>query len=325
MAAVVQTMVDEKIGPGQRRKDFNNKFLEVSGFSGSITSVRTIIDAIIICLNIAGLQPGDGVIISALSPSYYKKALKIANLKPIIVDVSEDNAILSYEAASEYFEKAKIILMHEPSGNIILDDSFQDCPLPIIEDISESFLSNLYERKAGSIGSYIIYALEEESLVSSAGGALVISKKSSDSKALRDQSSDEIALCDLNAALAYIQVSSINLQLERRMGFYKKFYEALNKTNHKLLGINSLEYQNVSSGFCILTNKKCDDVMNFAKAKKIKTEKKFKNVVIDFSLPSSDKYKVAKSFYYRSVNFPLYPFLHKEEVDLLYKVISNLP
>ena len=69
MDAVLQTMVDEKIGPGERRRDFLKLFAQHLNLKDGITD-RSYPSALATALKAVGVKEGDKVIVSVLSPRY---------------------------------------------------------------------------------------------------------------------------------------------------------------------------------------------------------------------------------------------------------------
>ncbi len=324
MASVIEALASDIIGPGEKRKKFETNFFELFDFSGSITSFRTVCDALKVALTLCEVKENSKVIISALSPFYYKEVIKSLNAEPIIVDVDKNNGLLSYEKASEHFDACDAIIFYEPFGNIPINDVWDDLDIPIIEDISESLLCEYEERKAGSIGTYIIHSLEAESLVSAGGGCVLISKKNERSL-LNKSTPKEIALCDMNAALAVVQISKLKDNTQRRNEIFKEYVNSVSKGQHRVFGISSADYFNSGYGFCLLTKNKNDDIIKFAKKYKIEAKMPFKDRVITFNEETSDKYMNAKSLYFKTVAFPLYPYLRNNEKSEIIKILSHLP
>ena len=75
MDAVLQTMVDEKIGPGERRRDFLKQFAQYVDLKDGITD-RSYPSALATALKAVGVKAGDKVIISVLSPEIYRTVIE---------------------------------------------------------------------------------------------------------------------------------------------------------------------------------------------------------------------------------------------------------
>ena len=138
MDAVLQTMVDEKIGPGERRKDFLRQAASRLGLKGGV-SERSYPQALVKALKAVGVKEGDQVIASVLSPEIYKSVVESLGASLLLCDVSAEDGCLSLESVSRAFEKGgSAILLHEPIGQIPTSlDGVRDLRLPIVEDISQ--------------------------------------------------------------------------------------------------------------------------------------------------------------------------------------------
>ena len=88
MDAVLQTMVDEKIGPGERKKEFLKAFAAYTGKKDGI-ALRSYLDAIIASLRALGLEEGDSVLVSVLTPRIYLEAFRRTGVKPVLIDSDE--------------------------------------------------------------------------------------------------------------------------------------------------------------------------------------------------------------------------------------------
>jgi dTDP-4-amino-4,6-dideoxygalactose transaminase len=80
MDAVLQTMVDEKIGPGDRKKEFISSFCNTVGKKFGL-ALRSYNDMIASSLSSLGVEEGDSVILSVLTPKVYLDVLKSNKIK----------------------------------------------------------------------------------------------------------------------------------------------------------------------------------------------------------------------------------------------------
>lgn len=332
MASVLHTLVDENIGPSDQRKEFHSKFAELLNLtSTSVTTFRTLVDALTNALKLCEVGENDKVIVSALSPFYYKTVINSLNAKMVVIDVNIDTGLIDLEEAEKHYQDAKAMILFEPCGNIFTNNELDECPITIIEDISQSILSTKEKEdgtvvKAGDVGQYLIYSLESDSLVTAAGGAVLVSKKYEDRKNLRLSSYSEIALCDVNAVLALVQLTKLNENHQSRQEIFQEYQkEALVKNSHRSFGINGTDYKNSCTVFSVLTKGKSDEAMSYAKKSLIEVERTFNNRVIDLETNTSDKYSNAKSLYLRTISFPVYPFLQQAEKATIIKILTYLP
>ena len=147
MDAVLQTMVDEKIGPGERKKEFLRVFSIFLGKSDGI-ALRSYLDAISAALIASDVHEGDGVIISVLSPKIYLEAFRRLGVKAVLVDTDEFG-LLDLQDAAKHLEEAKAILSFEPVCQMPQSyESIKSLGLPVIVDVSES-LGSKFEDESG--------------------------------------------------------------------------------------------------------------------------------------------------------------------------------
>jgi dTDP-4-amino-4,6-dideoxygalactose transaminase len=82
MDAVLTTMVEDKIGPGERGRLLLHTAKEHFNFDYAL-ALRSPAVALQLALKALNAEAGQGVIISALSPSYYIHVLKDMQLTPV--------------------------------------------------------------------------------------------------------------------------------------------------------------------------------------------------------------------------------------------------
>src|SRR5574344_2220715 len=87
MDAVLQTMVDEKIGPGERRKQFLKLMAEYLNLKDGI-AVRSYTDALRAAITALCLESGDSIAVSVLSPEIYRTVINDLGYKMILLDIS---------------------------------------------------------------------------------------------------------------------------------------------------------------------------------------------------------------------------------------------
>ncbi len=328
MDAVLQTMVDERIGPGVRKNTFLKQFCELIKTKGGV-ALRSYIDAIRISLLALKLPSGASIGMSILSPSCYLVVLKELGYQPMFGDIDSENGCLSEKEALRLVEQGcQALLVHEPMGQIPYGIEYTQCNVPVIEDISQSLESRYEERKAGSWGDLIICALEEDGVVSTAGGAVLSSAAERYAFAIEaciDEIQPYVELPDMNAALGSIQLANLEEQLTKRRELYSFFSKSLMKTQHRLYGINTLDFQPNGYGFCTVLDSKAEDAIKFAAKYQVSARKTFQDTVGSAYSDCFDLFPQALPALLRAISLPLYPFLKQSDVELLMKVISHLP
>lgn len=326
MDAVLQTMVDEKIGPGERKRAFVSSFCSFLGLSYGI-SLRTYNDMIQASLTALNIQSGDSVILSVLTPRVYLDVFKRLGVKPILVDV-DDSMMVSAENSKKYIDQAKAIVYYEPLCQI--PSSFEEIKslnLPIIEDISESVGSSYGDIKAGMLGDIVICSTEEDNIISTAGGAVAMTNSEEFYENMRKylgSSSSYLELPDMNAALGIVQLSNLENLISRRSNIYRIYSQAVMKSNCKMFGSRAVEFKPNGAGFAVIVNSRPDETVEFAKKYQITVKKTFSHSIGSRYMDRFDLYPKAIPALTRAISFPLYPFLQGSDIDTIQKVLSHI-
>lgn len=326
MDAVLQTMVDEKIGPGERRKQFLKLMAEYLNLKDGI-AVRSYTDALRAALTALALNEGDSVGVSILSPEIYRVVLSDMNLKMVLLDISSEDGCISAEEVTKA-EGLKAILLHEPLSQLPVSFSEATLSIPIIEDITQSIGSSYKKLQAGTIGNIVVCALEEESLISTGGGAVVLSKKSEYIEIIKKYArryDPYFELADMNAALGIVQLTNCEENLKKRRELYNLFTQAAMKSDVKLFGMRNLDFLSSGYSFPIIANSKPDDLISFAAKYTVSAKRSFTTSVGINYQDKFDLYPNGVIPLSRGVSFPLYPFLQPKETEAIIKVLSHLP
>ena len=328
MDAVLQTMVDERIGPGERKNEFLKQFCTYIG-AGEGIALRSYPDALRASLLTLSLPPGAKVGVSVLSPSLYALIAKEMQLELVLGDIDEESGCLSQEEATRLVEEgAQALLIHEPMCQIPLHCEYRSLGVPVIEDISQSLGSCFDDERAGGFGDLVVCALEEDAVVSAAGGAVLAIMHGDYQKtlsALFREYREYVELPDMNAALGLIQLSHLDDHLSKRREFYTLFSNALLKTEHKLYGIGNIDFKPNGYGFCVVLDSRAEDAIKFANKYQVSAQKTFSDTLAKGYSDRFDLFPKALPPHLRGISLPLYPFLKQSDTELLMKVISHLP
>ncbi len=328
MDAVLQTMVDEKIGPGERKKEFLRAFAAYIGRKDGI-ALRSYPDVIVSALHALQVEEGDSVLISVLSPRIYLEAFRRAGVKPVLIDTDEMGLPSMEDAAAKLGENPKAIIYYEPVCQIPESfESVKELGLPVIEDISQS-LGSVYgdETRAGMCGDVVISEFEENGVVSTGGGAAAVSSDEGIIERLKKDAaagSPFIDLPDMNAALGIVQLAKVDTLIARRNELYRLFTQAQMKSNSRLFGSSSPTFMANGFGFSVVVNTKPDDAMAFAEKHGVSSRRTFTSSI---GVKYQDKYERfpnAIAPITRGISFPLYPFLSKSEIESIQRVVSHL-
>ncbi len=329
MDAVLQTMVDEHIGPGERKKEFLKQLQVFIGATAGGVALRSYVDALRISLQMCNVGEGSLIAVSALSPSIYASVAESLGATLLPGDIDSKTGCLSYESAVALREQgAQVILLHEPSGMIPYGADFSSLGLKVVEDVTQSLGSSYETSQAGSWGDVVVCAFEEDGIVSTGGGAAIAFRDAAFRPVLKDLLGDDrtyLELPDMNAALGIVQLATLGQQIERRRELYRQFRQSLLKTPHKPFGISDIEYDGNGYRFSVVLDSKVDDAMKFATKYQISSERTFAGCIGEPFQDRFDLFPNAIVCMMRGLSFPIYPFLTRTDVEMLQKVISHLP
>ena len=327
MDAVLTAMVEDKIGPGDRARLLIQTAKENLRFDYAL-ALRSPVTALYFALKALKAQPGQGVIISALSPRYYVQVIEDFQLTPLFCDVSFDFPCMSRGtiektlAAKSADLEVCCIILHHTLGFLPDTAGIAELGLPVIEDISQSY-GTLSSPVHGVFG---ILGLEERDMLTSGGGALLCAMNRREGTVLRTFASvpNEYCLPDINAALAIVQFKEWLRNVERRgeiAGVYTR--SSLRARHKRFVPLAEGQYNNYAFPLVLETGLK--DVVAYARKKEIVVESAFENSLAGAGICEPQRCPVSHSLSLRTVLFPLYPRLRSQEAERVSKLIMTLP
>lgn len=337
MYSVLETMAEERIGSGEKEAELCFSFASFLRCRKAYT-FRTYTDGIFRALHILGVTKDSVVAVSALAPYVYYAILKKIGCRVVFADVEEENGLPGSEEILR--SGAEFFILYDSAASIAAfynrDTTFYQkteySGVKILEDVTESVgsyidKSDLY---AGSFGDVVLCAMEDNSVVSSAGGCVLGVK---DVAGLSESDEEDggflssyTRLTDLNASLALIQLQNIELDSEKRRSILSAYISNFKSSGSRRFGISSTEYTSNGSRFPVFMGSKPDDFILFAKKKGVPLVKTFENSIIaHLDAKYYQELPKSASYYSRTVSFPIYPFLRAQDIDIISKTIGALP
>ncbi len=327
MDAVLTCMVSDSLAHGEQARRLASEAASYLGLAGGI-ALREHSRAVHLALDAMAIGPGSKVVISPLAPAFYADVMAERELVPLYVDVNAENGALSAPEAERLLGEQPAAMIVTTSVGFTPDmEALAALGVPLIEDISTSFGANVGERRCGSYGRYAIVGLEQEDIITSGGGALLLAAGKKELAELRQVTQSlphSYLLADMNAALGLIQLGAVEQFIQRRKEIAQVYQQALMKTRHKgLVPIGDSE--NIWFSFPVLLSGGMKEVVQYARKKGVETVAGFQGTIasrLDFEnaqLPN------ARALFLRCVLFPLYPSLGRQNSAHVAKVLSTLP
>jgi dTDP-4-amino-4,6-dideoxygalactose transaminase len=338
MTAVLTALVDEKIGPGDGSAQFSAFAKEKIGFEYCL-ALRSPAIALYQALKMLNLSPGDGVLLSGLSPLYYNIVLAELGLKPVFADVSESTACIEAETLERVSDPYKVVVLHHPLGFLTDTGIFADSgvPIPIIEDVSTAFGSGFEKvREDGETGeeterekpvaTFTILGLEERDMITAGGGALLFAMERRNAAVLRNTGGlpPEYALPDMNAAMAAVQMRECDKNIEKRREIAALYQQSALRGRHRLFAAHdSFVYNHYAFAIVIETGMKA--VKQYAAKHGVAVESAFDNTLAGSDMVKAEACPHCYSLALRTAFFPIYPRLGAKNAEKVAKVITTLP
>ena len=324
MDTVLGCLVTDSIGPGEYTEKFLKNSRETFGYEAAI-ALRSPYQALTIALKKIGLPPGAKIGLSPLAPLYHLSVVEDLGFIPIFVDHDPETCLPELQTAKE--RGCSAIVLFEAFGMLPEKSLVQASELIVIEDMSQALGAFMAETKAGTIGNFTLYSLEQGSPVTTGGGALLFASAKRDAPIIRNIAETlprEIALTDYNAALGLAQLRMLENSLERRRELEGRFQMELSRTRHRTFR-QAGEGQGGSFTFPVLLASSMKDVVIHAKRNGVEAAPAFGQSII-----AKDDFPVgecpgAKLLALRCILFPLHEKIAAKDANIIAKVLATLP
>ena len=338
MDSVLTCMVSDVIGPAtltERLIKVLGDYLQAAGGY----AVRDYPRAIEVAFAAAGLSAGDTVVLSPLLPWIYHHVCRGMGLNPVYVDVDAHSPVID-AALVRIVDNPRAVVAASTLGFAPDLESLQELPVTLIEDVSQGLGANTGTHSVGTVGHFTICGMEPEHIITSGGGAAVFARGRKERAALKtvcDTLPRELFLPDMNAALGLIQALEVERLVQRRKEIAAVYARSAAQGRHKT-AVQLGDGENVFFSFAVLVESAAGEVVAYARKKSIEVVTAFESSVIGYAsvpreegaevdplLPEATVCPNARRFLLRTLLFPLYPMLKRDEVELVQRVLATLP
>jgi dTDP-4-amino-4,6-dideoxygalactose transaminase len=324
MDTVLGCLVTDSIGPGEYTEKFLKNAREVFDYEAAI-ALRSPYQALTIGLKKIGLPPGAKVGLSPLAPLYHLSAVEEMGFIPVFIDHDPETCLPELKTVRE--RGCSAMVLFEAFGMLPEKVLVEGTELPVIEDMSQALGASRAETKAGSIGNFAIYGLEQGSPVTAGGGALLFASTKRDAPIIRNIAetlSREIVLTDYNAALGLAQLRTLEHSLERRRELEGSFQMELSRTRHRTFRQTG-EGQGGCYTFPVVLESSMKDVIIHAKRNGVEAAPAFGQSIIAKDDFPAGECPGAKLLALRCVLFPLHEKIAAKDANIIGKVLATLP
>lgn len=325
MDGVLNCLVTDSIGPGEYSEKFLKAAKEIFGFETGI-AFRSPYFALSQAISLLGFGTGTKIGVSALAPIYHIKVIQALGLEPILIDNDPETCLPLLDRVKE--TACNSLILYEAFGMLPRKDDVMSLEIPVIEDMTQSLGAERCGQRAGMIGNLAIYNLDEDSIITAGGGALLFAAMKKDAFALKNSTDTvlpEMRMTDYNSALGFSQLKGLNAIIAKRKLIEEAFQRELSRTRHKTFKQQD-EGQSGLIGFPVVLETSMKDAMVHARKNGVETAPAFERSIIameefegNASCPGS------RIILNRCILFPLHEKIGTSDASILKRVIASLP
>jgi perosamine synthetase len=294
--SVLACLVSDRLGAGPLNRELAAELSRFLGAAGG-ACLATYGQAVDCALETLGLAAGEAVVLSALAPAEYLRALAGRGLRPLVADVDPGSGLILRSEVERHLAgpvEAKALVLHYPLGFVPETEELFGLGLPVLEDISQALGASLEagadaeegrpggpSRRCGSLGTVSVLSLAPEGIITAGAGAAVFARERRELKGLREAVESrprDALLSDLNAALGLVQTREIEGFLKSRRSIAEVFSQAVARSRHGRLGPLQ-EGTGVPYAFPVVVKDGVKQVRQFAMKRNIETCSAFADAV----------------------------------------------
>ena len=327
MNAVLSCMVSDSLEHGNEARELVSLASAAMGRSGGL-AVREYQRAIDLAFGALNLQPGSVVGMTALIPQAYRRVALLRGLKPVLIDVDPDTALLTPERVAEQHAATPLdaLAVRHVFGQRQPLDGFAGLGIPVIEDAGEAVGA---EPEDGGRAEFTVVSLEPDKVITAGGGTLVLAGGRSQHRGLRKNAehlADEQLLPDMNASLGLTQLRKLSELLGRRHEIREYYIRALH--THRTLPYPGPGLA-VAYTLPVVLDTDMRSVVEYARKHGVSTRTAFSDTAValeDGEQPAAEgSVKAARGLLLRCVLFPIYPTLTNAQIQQIGKVLATVP
>ena len=324
MDTVLGCLVTDSIGPGEYTEKFLKNAREAFGYEASV-AMRSPYLALSAALRKLGLPEGAKIALSPLAPIYHLSVVDDLGFAPVFIDHDPLSSLPDLQSIKGLGCSA--LILFEPFGMLPEKSAIEALGLPVIEDMTQSLGAYRGGTKAGTLGNFSIYGMEQGSLVTSGGGALLFTSTRRDASVIRgiaDSLPKEVELTDYNAALGLAQLRDLTNSLAKRRELEEKFQMELARTKHR-----TFKQEEEGKGGCfafpVVLESGMKDVVIHAKRNGIEAASAFEQSIISGEGFPEGECPGARALAMRCILFPLHEKMSEKDATIMAKVLATLP
>lgn len=312
MDSVLTSMVEDHPNHRFELEKSIKKILNIQ----DVVLFRSISESFKILVSQFQLQDEGEIIISALTPVSVYNIIKEKGFIPVVVDVDPLTGLLDVNCVNKKINnRTQYIVNYSHYVTPLYDSDLYESGIPVIDILTNGFGED-------SNGEYKIISLENDTLISSMGGAALACDNTEVITNIKEFSriSENIYLSDLNSSFALSQIEDLKILKDKKGQIVSLYKNATMKSGYSTLENRDI---NLYRKFPVVLKRSLKEVQKYCKGQGIETLKAFEDSIV--RQIDDIKCKNANSLSNKTLLFPVYLGISKDSIELILKVLSTLP
>jgi len=342
-AAIASAITNTQFIAGAPAEQFEKAYSEFMGMKHTIACANGT-DSLEILLSAMGIQPGDEVIVPAISWISTAEAVTTAGGTPVFVDVNEDYLIDISKIEERITSRTKAIIPVHLYGNPVdmpaLMAIAKKHGLLVLEDCAQSHAATIHGKKAGTFGNAASFSFYPGKNLGAYGdaGAMV----SDDDKLIEmaraianhgQQGKHNHILEGRNSRMDGIQAAVLNVKLphiekwtesrRQNAAHYQNFLDSRVVKPHEREGFRHVYH------LYVIQHESREDLMRILKENGIESAIHYPTPLPHlacyksrFNFATGD-FPMAEKLASRIISLPMFPELNAEQIEYVSKIINE--
>jgi len=331
--AAQRVLVSGWLAQGKEVEKFEEEFSKFLGFDkGHAAAVSSGTAALYVALVALGVKSGDEVITPTYVCSAILNAIFMAQAKPVLVDVNQEDFNISFEETKKKITKrTKAIIVPHIFGLPADIDKFTKLKIPIVEDCAQAIGAKFKGQYVGTFGKAAIFSFYASKMMTTGYGGMIFSKDKNFIEKVKDfrefdcrkdyKPRFNFQMSDLQAAIGSAQLKKLPKFLARRKGIAEKYYQALPPD---MVWPKSIP-ENKRPNFYrfLIKTQKSKALMNVLKKNGVKTIVPIEGFELlhRYLKQSSSDFPISENIAKTTLSLPIYPSLAIPDTEKISKIV----
>jgi perosamine synthetase len=327
LEGVLDCLINDDLTTGVTVKNFEDNVGNICGLKYSLTT-NSLTASYHLAYKALKIEKDDEVIM----PSYFYQAplsaLLLEGGKPVIVDSDENSLFPSIETIKENItDRTKAIVVGHTFGFQQDYSELYELSVPVIEDISQAFGTEINDAPIGSGATITVASFEPTMIVTTGHGGIVMTGNSKLYSTMRDLRGNrencihfDYTMTDFQAAMGITQLLKLKGLLRRRREIAKHYNDAVRRTTHKAPYTFNENF--AFQSFPVIFDAPGDKIVKYWRKIGIELLNPIKtplHLLLDLrglDFPNSDR--MSKKVF----SLPIYPTLTKKEIEKISRALA---